>query len=474
MKITKQNIFFIIKLHFSQWRYGVILLFIWLFIGDSIRKIFPRQPAYFILMADAIILVVYFYFFIDCLIKKRRIWLPSFWIFLGLFVCLVIANTFNPFLPTVAMGLIGARSYLWFIPLMWIAYSYFNNINSIVNFTKKLVYMAIPLFLFAIVQLVFFNNLHSAFFLPLEGSHRVHAFGLYNANAPSIPKIPSFFGNDQRYGMISMGLFFLGLGLLSNFQFSLNIFWRNLLKNKIKILLDNNLLFLSTISAFGGIIISGSNSAFILAFLGLIVFLAVKWIKQWFIYKKKIIIIRVLFKLIFLIFIIMSSLFIMYKIGVMAGLSDILSFKRAFVSNIPQFFTDMKILLSDAKFFGHGTGLVSQGLEQIGMNGFIEKFGYNNAGETGANRLIVELGILGFIIFIFLYIGILTAMFREIYQMGDSSEFFINLSILIFTISILIRFFTIHHQVFGDWTILILFWFFIGIFFKLANIINNK
>ena len=429
-----------------NWRFGVYLGFLWLLSGDTLRKLIPGQPPSLILVGDFIFLLTYFSFFAWSIVSRKKIWTPPFTLSLFALVFFVITEVLNPALPSFLIGLIGLRNFIWFIPLIFLGHAFFEDWAEAKKILKKFVYIAIPFFIFALIPIL--NISQSPIFLPFETAHQAHSFTFGNIN--EVPKIPSFFGSDQRYGMISMLWFFLGIGLRASLK---------------KIQEKQKLLFLSILSALGGVILSGSRSALVLTVFGILLL--------FFFSKRTVIKNTVRFfswqKLFLTMTAIILTLLVLYGLGVAAGISGLVGFTHVFNSRIPAFFKEATYLISDATLFGHGTGTLSQGLEEVGQFGSALQGAAYKGGETGVKRILFELGIVGLLLFYFFWAQLLASMKKLWEKTQELKLCEVALAVFVFVTLVLVRFTFVHHQVLGDSAVLASVWFFIGVFFKLTE-----
>jgi len=436
-----------------RYEYGVMFVFLWLFLGDFLRKLVPGQPSEMILLGDVVLFLTYFSFLAFLAVKKKNVWTPSFTVPLVVLVTLVLVGVFNPSSPGFLVGAVGLRSYLWFIPLMFLGYAMSHNKERVLKFIRVLAYASIPLFLLAAASL-FLGDANPIFLKPFVGGHEIHSF-----NPGLVVRVSSLFGDAQRYGMISMFLFLLGLGLHSSSR-----------KNTV----ERKFLFFATLSAFGGVVISASRSAFVLTVLGFFLFILISRHSH---IRDKIAPIfsrKTIRKLFLLGGVLVLILLAAFQLGSGTGLFQLRSVYDVFAERIPQFIDEMEIVLSRITFFGHGTGTMSQGLAQTGqLSGFLEEQAYTG-GETGIKKILFELGLFGFVIFYFFWGRLLYTMKVALNKIRDTDLKYIGLAVFIFLILILIRFTFIHHQVLGDTPVLILLWFFIGVFFKFGKLGSNR
>lgn len=434
-----------------RWRTGIILIFVWLLAEDIIRRLIPGQPGQIMLIKDALIFLTYFSFFAVVFIKGKKIWEPSFVFFLFLFVAFSLINVFNPQVPNLLFGVIGLRSYLWYIPLAFLGYYSFSEKEELLKFCRILVYTAIPLFIFAVFQ-YFFYEIDFALIKPFTTAHDYHSFGWVKEGM--VPLVSSVFGIAHRFSRFSMLLFFLGAGLLT-----------------IK---RGKLLIISTICAFLGVILSNSRSAFVLIIMGIFLFfLFATYIKKdriFHLWRNN----RVKFFTILLVLLLaLPIIFLIRDIG----LFNISAFYYAFEERIPWVFKEFNRAFFEARFFGAGTGTMSQGLEYV--PGGVEWIKYQTEEvrrgfwfETGVGKVLFELGIIGLFLFYLFWGYLFYVMMKKIKKLKNSSLRNLAVAIFIFSLLILIWFSFLHHQVFGDATTLVIFWFFIGMFFSLRKLSN--
>jgi len=450
---------FISIIIFHRWRNGIIFIFICIYLEDVIRRIIPGQPPQVMLIKDSLLFITYFAFFITLVIinnkKPFALWKPPFLTGFLLFVGWCLVGSFNPNIPNPLFPIIGLRSYLWYAPLFFLGYYMFNSEEKLLRFCRILVYTAIPLFIFSIYQYIFFDKA-DVLIRPFERSHQIHSFSWVERGV--VMKISSFFGTDQRYAMFSMFLFFLGMAIYSTSK-------------------KNRILLLSTLSAFLGVVISGSRAAFGLSVIGFILFFVLitpigrREKKSFSLYLwggNRI----TRFGLV--LFVVLICILSIYTIGGDIGIFQASAFYFAIEERIPWVIRDISGVLSGLTWLGHGTGTMSQGLHYIPGGVEWYEFQHTLRGgsffESGISKIIFELGVFGFIFFYFFWGRLFFRIKKELKIINHTNLRSIGVSIFIFLICTLIRFSFIHHQVLGDATILIVLWFFIGVTFNLKNL----
>ena len=440
---------------FRRWQFGVYLIFAWLLLEDIIRRLIPGQPVEVMLVKDVLIALTYFSFLIFLLFKNKKIWKPAFWGALSLLVAVSTINVFNDNSPGLLFGLIGLRSYLWYLPLMFLGYYMFGSQEKLLKFCQVLVYLSIPLFLFAVFQYFFYDS-GWALVRSLTDATQAHSFGANfgRFEGGDIPLLPSVFGTSHRYSRFSMLLFFLGLGLLMT-KYPVN---SRLKKN-------NKLLLASIFSSFLGIIISGVRSAFVLTSAGSVLFFLfavyIRNAKIRYLWENS----RVWFFSLITIILLASLAIFLFGYTVFFQLS---SFSATLNERITWASEEFYTALANARFFGWGTGSLSQGLTYL--PGGAEWLGRGLVrSETGFGKVVFEMGIFGMIIFYLFWKYLFYLMTREIKFLKNYNLRNLGLGIFIFSFLILFWFTFVHSQVLGDATTLVILWFSLGVFFGLKR-----
>jgi hypothetical protein len=440
----------VIILH--RWRSGIIFIFIWLYLEDIIRKLLPGQPPQVMLVKDGLLLLTYFAFFATLIIKQSNKnlfipWKPPFLIGLLIFAGWCIVEAFNPILPTPLFAAIGLRSYLWYMPLLFLGYYMFQKQENLIKFCRILVYTSIPLAVIAILQYIFYDFVF-LLIRPFEKAHQLHSFTYEN-----IKLIPSVFGSAERHARFAFLLFLLGLGLW--------FYPRNSSKQKL-------LIIISVMCAALGVFISGRRTPmYLLAFgtLGYILFYHRGFLPKSQRPQKSLL--KPLATLLMVVFIILYL-----------GFKDI---GRYFVYStgelLPErpltLIQDMLFAVGNSGFMGFGTGSRSQGLQYIpggtewALRGGPEQMSWGV--EGGIAKIWYELGPIGALTFIFFFAHMFLSWLKELRKLKENILYSLGFSICLFLI-FMVFWFVKGHQIFGDATTLVCFWFFMGVLFRLKNL----
>lgn len=328
----------------------------------------------------------------------------------------------------------------------------FTTEDQLLRFCRVLIYAAVPLFVLAVIQHIFHDSA-IALLRPFEAGHQERSFGLVEAG--NVRKISSVFGDAQRYAVVSMFLFFLGMAVYLRSP-----------NGKL-------LLMVAIMCSFFGVIISASRAVFVLSVLGFIAFYLLALRPGSFRLET-----RMVKTVLLVVLMLPVLLFAIFRYGGDVGLLQVSAFYFAIVERIPWMLGDIGGVFSEANYWGHGTGSMSQGLHYIsGGEEWYEKQLALRDGvwfESGISKLIFELGIPGLMIFYLLWGHVLYRIAKESKKINSFYLKNIAIAVGIFLSLVLVRFSFIHHQVLGDAAILTIIWFFTGMVFGLKRLKHSR
>lgn len=105
-----------------DWRNGVFIFLVWLVFEDLIRK-YAGNSLFMFFGKDIIIGMAY----VSMLIARRRgqflTFRPPFLFWLAIFFWVSVAQIFNPNSPSIFYGLLGIKTYFYYVPLMFAGYA---------------------------------------------------------------------------------------------------------------------------------------------------------------------------------------------------------------------------------------------------------------------------------------------------------------------------------------------------------------
>ena len=105
-----------------NWRTGFYLFLGWMLFEDLFRKYMGNGLALFF-GKDILAALVYISLFAEIRRKREKRFRPPFLVFLSLFVLLGAVQVFNQNSPHILYGLLGFKTYFYYVPLMYVGYA---------------------------------------------------------------------------------------------------------------------------------------------------------------------------------------------------------------------------------------------------------------------------------------------------------------------------------------------------------------
>jgi len=127
---------------FNNWRSGFYIFVAWLMFEDLARKFLGNNMIIFF-AKDFLVAVIY----IACLIAKRRRQFDTirfpFWLPLSVFFWLSVVQVLNPNSQSIFYGFLGLKLYFYYVPLMFIAYALVRTPEDLHRFMMFSVALAV-------------------------------------------------------------------------------------------------------------------------------------------------------------------------------------------------------------------------------------------------------------------------------------------------------------------------------------------
>jgi len=117
----------------KDWRRGLYIFVGWLFFEDLIRKFLGNNMAIYF-AKDFLVIIVYLSFFIAWRAKKVQTFRPPFLMAFLIFFWLGVAQVFNPASASFLYGILGVKLYFLYVPLMLVGYSLINSETDLRRF----------------------------------------------------------------------------------------------------------------------------------------------------------------------------------------------------------------------------------------------------------------------------------------------------------------------------------------------------
>jgi hypothetical protein len=116
-----------------NWRSGFYLFFVWMLFEDLFRKYMGNGLALFF-GKDILVALVYISLFAAIRQGREKRFRPPFLLSLGFFFLLGTVQVFNPNSPHILYGLLGFKTYFYYVPLMYAGYCLFRNDEDLRKF----------------------------------------------------------------------------------------------------------------------------------------------------------------------------------------------------------------------------------------------------------------------------------------------------------------------------------------------------
>jgi hypothetical protein len=116
-----------------NWRTGFYLFFVWMLFEDLFRKYMGNGLALFF-GKDILVVLVYISLFADIRRGREKRFHPPLLFCLSLFFMLGILQVFNPNSPHILYGLLGFKTYFFYIPFMFVGYALIRSDEDIRKF----------------------------------------------------------------------------------------------------------------------------------------------------------------------------------------------------------------------------------------------------------------------------------------------------------------------------------------------------
>ena len=113
---------FVVVTILRNWRTGFYLFLVWMLFEDLFRKYMGNGPALFF-GKDILVALVYISLFAEIRRRREKSFRPHFLLFLSFFFLLGVVQVFNQNSPHILYGLLGFKTYFYYIPLMYVGYA---------------------------------------------------------------------------------------------------------------------------------------------------------------------------------------------------------------------------------------------------------------------------------------------------------------------------------------------------------------
>jgi hypothetical protein len=188
----------------QSWRLSVFLVLAYLPVEGLLWVALYPHTAPAALAKDFLFVIpAYIGFFYWCMKSKRNFVFPGFPLLaVVLLAGLVIVEIFNPLLDSLLMGLVGAKVWLFYIPMAFLGYHLVRNRSDLDRLLKVMCLVAIIPAVVGIAEAVLYYTGHSSFVYSLYGSAASAAtqgFAAISVGGAGFRRVPSTFSFVAQY-----------------------------------------------------------------------------------------------------------------------------------------------------------------------------------------------------------------------------------------------------------------------------------
>jgi hypothetical protein len=195
----------------DNWRDGFYMFLIWLLFEDMIRKYMGNNMAIYF-GKDFLVGIAYISFLIAVRRHSVKLFRPPFLLVLSLFVWLGVIQIFNPNSPSLIYGFLGVKLYYYYIPLIFLGYAIIETEEDLRRFLVINMGIAGIIGLLGIIQsIVGFTFLNPEVLAP-----DLKELGSLTRRSPIsgllVTRPTSVFVSDGRFASYMVLMFIVGAG----------------------------------------------------------------------------------------------------------------------------------------------------------------------------------------------------------------------------------------------------------------------
>jgi hypothetical protein len=194
-----------------NWRAGFYSFLVWMLAEDFVRKYMGNGTLLFF-GKDLLLAFVYLSLFLEVRRGKEKWFRAPFLLFLGLFFWLAVIEIFNENSPSTLYGLLGLKLYFYYVPLIYVGYALVRSDEEIKKFFRVNVVAAIVISGIGIIQAIhgngFLNPTHLA--PALEELGNLQKVTPISGEVFSLPD--SVFVSTGRFAMYLIVAFIIAMG----------------------------------------------------------------------------------------------------------------------------------------------------------------------------------------------------------------------------------------------------------------------
>ena len=445
----------------NNWRNGVYFFLSWLLFEDFARKFLGNNMAIYF-AKDFLVLIVYMSFFAAYRRKEVKFFRPPFLMPLLMVIWFGALQIFNPASTSIWYGLMGFKMFFYYVPLIFIGYALLNSEEELRRFFTVNMILVLIIVSLGIAQSIlgpsFLNPAHQAADLrELSGLYRVSPISGEIAYRPT-----SVFVSAGRYADFIMVAWILVLGFSGYL----------LLRHKK----GRALAFIAIPVTAAGAFLTASRGSFMWGMINAVVTsVAFIWGAPWRQGEARRVVrsiqrlaMGIALGMVLLFYAYPSALesrLAIYKETLLPSSSTSELAHRGWTYPVQNF---LGAFDSERWPYGYGIGTTSNGSQYVSRIFNVKPVGVSV--ESGYGTLVLEMGILGLILWIVMSVAILFSAWKVVKKLKGSPWFPVGFVILWYA------FFLLGPATFGgmaayeDFLLNAYFWLLLGMLFRLPTI----
>lgn len=448
----------------NNWRKGVYLFLAWLLFEDFARKFLGNNMAIFF-AKDFLVLVVYISFLAAYRRREATSFRPPFLGALMVFVWLGLLQVFNPASTSVWYGLMGFKMFFYYVPLLFVGYALLNSEIELRHFFTFNVILALIIISLGIAQSI----LGPTFLNPAQSPEDLRELSTLYRISPITGAVAyrptSIFVSAGRYAN------FIGVAWLLILGFSGYLLFRH--KR------GRALVFVAIVVTAGGAFLTASRGSFMWGILDvLITSIAFIWGASWQ-PGKAMRVFRVVQRAGLGIGLALILLFITYPDALLSRLSI---YQETLTPNTPTSELEYRSWNYPVQNFlaafsyprwPYGYGIGTTGLGTQYVTRILDAKPMGIGVESGFGTLVVEMGILGLVLWIVMSFAILISAWKVATRLRGSPLFPLAFVIFWYAFYLLLPVTFGGMAAYEDFLFNAYLWLLLGILFRLPTVISS-
>lgn len=135
----------------NDWRRGLYIFLGWILFEDLVRKFLGNNMLIYF-AKDVIVLVLYVSFFWSTRFTLKKLFQPPFRVAFSVFFWFAALQLFNPSSSSIFYGLLGIKLYFWYVPLIFVGYSFIEQESRLEQIFTYLLVLTVIVVGLAIAQ----------------------------------------------------------------------------------------------------------------------------------------------------------------------------------------------------------------------------------------------------------------------------------------------------------------------------------